>query len=333
MVMRSGVMRSLMMKRIPLLSLAAACCCAQAGGAAAQAFPVKPIRYVVGFAPGGSTDLVARLVAVKMSELLAQQVVVDNRSGAGGTLAAETVVRAAPDGYTLFHAGITQAINPALRKNLSYNPLKDFSAVSLLVKLPVVFVVHPSLPAKSIAEFVALAKASPGRINYGSSGVGAAPHLGMELFKRMAGIDVTHVPYKGSAPALADLLGAQIPSMFDNLPGCLPHIKAGRVRALGIGSMKRHVQIPEVPTIAESVPGYEVTVWYGMFAPAGTPAAVIAKLNQTVVRALNTPDVQRRLEENSADASPTSPGEFAAFLGAETARWGKVIREVGITAE
>jgi tripartite-type tricarboxylate transporter receptor subunit TctC len=319
--------------RNALWGLTGLCCAACSAGVAAQSFPAKPIRYVVGFAPGGSTDLVARLVAAKMSELLAQQVVVDNRSGAGGTLAAETVARAAPDGYTLFHAGITQAINPALRKNLSYNPLKDFSTVSLLVKLPLVFVVHPTMPAKTIAEFVTLAKASPGRINYGSSGVGAAPHLGMELFKRMAGIDVTHVPYKGSAPALADLLGAQIPSMFDNLPGCLPYIKSGRVRALGIGSLARNAQIPDVPTIAESVPGYEVTVWYGMFAPAGTPANVITKLNQTVVRALATPDVQRRLEENTADASPTTAEGFSNFLKSETTRWGRVIRETGITAE
>jgi tripartite-type tricarboxylate transporter receptor subunit TctC len=211
--------------------------------------------------------------------------------------------------------------------------LKDFSTVSLLVKLPLVFVVHPTMPAKTIVEFVALAKAAPGRINYGSSGVGAAPHLGMELFKRMSGIDVVHVPYKGSAPALADLLGGQIPSMFDNLPGCLPHIKAGRVRALGIGSLVRNPQIPEVPTIGESVPGYEVTVWYGMFAPARTPAAVIAKLNQQVVRALGSADIQRRFEENTADASPTTPEGFSRFLQSETARWGKVIREAGITAE
>jgi tripartite-type tricarboxylate transporter receptor subunit TctC len=319
--------------RIPVVGLAALCCFSQCGNSSAQAFPTKPIRYVVGFAPGGSTDLIARLVAAKMSELLGQQVVVDNRSGAGGTIAAETVARAAPDGYTLFHAGITQAINPALRKNLSYNPLKDFSTVSLLVKLPLVFVVHPTMPAKTIAEFVALAKASPGRINYGSSGVGAAPHLGMELFKRMTGINVVHVPYKGSAPALADLLGGQIPSMFDNLPGCLPHIKAGRVRALGIGSLSRHSQIPDVPTIGESVPGYEVTVWYGMFAPAGTPAAVIGKLNQNVVRALGSADVQHRFEENSADAAPTTPEGFSAFLKSEMVRWGKVIREAGITAE
>lgn len=319
--------------RISLLCLAAACSLAHVDSAHAQAFPYKPIRYVVGFAPGGSTDLVARLVASKLTELLGQQVIVDNRAGAGGTLAAETVVRAAPDGYTLYHAGITQAINPALRKNLTYNPLQDFATVSLLVKLPSVFVVHPAVPARTVAEFVAHAKANPGKINYGSSGVGAAPHLAMELLKRMTGIDVVHVPYKGSAPALTDLLGGQIPSMFDNLPACLPHIKAGRVRALGVGSAGRSAQIPDVPAINESVPGFEVTVWYGMFAPAGTPAAIVAKLNQQVGKVLAAPEVLRRLGENSADAAPTTPEGFSAFLKSETTRWAKVIKEAGITAD
>lgn len=305
-----------------------------AGDALAQAYPARPIRYLVGFPPGGSTDLIARTVAGKVSETIGQQVVVDNRPGAGGTIAGETAARATPDGYTLMHAGITMAINPALRKSLPYVPLRDFAPVSQLTTLPNVMVVANSFPAKTVGEFIALAKAQPGKITYGSSGVGAAPHLSMELFKSLTRIHITHVPYKGSAQALADLMGGQIPSMFDNLPAMLAHIKAGRVRALGVPSERRNPQLPDVPTFIEAgVAGFVVNGWLGMFAPAGTPAAVINTLNAHVVKALNAVDTQRKLAEHGAQTAPSTPAQFGALLKSETARWANVIRDAGITAE
>ncbi len=310
-----------------LLSLAAA-------SAVAQTYPHKPIRYIVGFPPGGSTDLIARTVAGKLSEGIGQQVVVDNRPGAGGSIAGEVAARATPDGYTLMHAGITMAVNPTLRRNLPYVPLRDFAPVSQLTNLPNVMVVHPSFPAKSVAEFTAYAKAHPGKVSYGSSGVGAAPHLSMELFKKLAGIDIVHVPYKGSAQALTDLLGGQIPSMFDNLPAILPHIKAGRVRALGVPSSKRNPQLPEVPTFVEAgVSGFVVDAWLGMFAPAATPRAVITLLNTHVVKALNAADTQKKLAEHGAEAAPSTPAAFGALLKTETARWAQVIRDAGVPSE
>lgn len=300
----------------------------------AQSYPNKPIRYIVGFPPGGSTDLIARTAATKLSEQIGQQVVVENRPGAGGTIAAEIAARATPDGYTLMHAGMTMAINPALRKNLPYVPLRDFAPVTLLSKLPNVLVVNNSFPAKNVAEFIAHAKANPGKVSYGSSGVGAVPHLSMELFKKLAGIDIVHVPYKGSAQVLTDLLGGQIPVMFDNLPANLPHIKAGRIRALGIPSAKRNPQLPDLPTFIESgVAGFEVTGWLGMFAPAATPRAVIATLNAHMVKALNAPDTQKRLAEHGAEASPTTPAEFGALLKSETVRWAQVIKDAGVPSE
>jgi len=302
--------------------------------AMAQPFPVRPIRYIVGFPPGGSTDLIARTVASKLSESIGQQVIVDNRPGAGGSIAGEVAARATPDGYTLMHAGITMAINPTLRKNLPYVPLRDFAPVSQLTNLPNVMVVNNAFPAKTVGEFIAYAKANPGKVSYGSSGVGAAPHLSMELFKSMTRIHITHVPYKGSAQALTDLMGGQIPSMFDNLPAMLPHIKAGRVRALGIPAEKRNPQLPEVPTFIEAgVAGFVVNGWLGMFAPAATPREVIATLNVHVVKALNTADTQRKLAEHGAETAPSTPAAFAALLKSETVRWAQVIREAGVPSE
>jgi tripartite-type tricarboxylate transporter receptor subunit TctC len=301
---------------------------------AAEAYPVRPIRHIVGFAPGGSTDLVARIMAGKLTEALGQQVIVDNRPGAGGSIAASMVAKAAPDGYTTYHAGITMAINPALRKDLPYHPLRDFTPISLVAKLPTVLMVNASAPPKTVKEFVAHARANPGKLNYASSGAGAAPHLAMELFKKMAGIQLTHVPYKGSAPALNDLMAGNVYCMFDNLPAALSQIKAGRVRALAVGTLQRSNQIPDVPTIAESgYPDFEVTVWYGMFAPAGLPKPVLTKLNSNVQAILRMPDVQKRFEELSAVPSPMTPEQFSAFLKSEVARWATVIREAGITVE
>ena len=281
-----------------------------AGASRAQHYPTKPIRYIVGFPPGGSTDLIARTAAGKLTELIGQQVIVENRPGAGGTIAAELAARATPDGYSLMHAGMTMAINPALRKNLPYVPLRDFAPITLLSKLPNVLVVSNAFPARNVPEFIAYAKANPGKVSYGSSGVGAVPHL------------------------LTDLLGGQIPVMFDNLPANLPHIKAGRIRALATASAKRNPQLPELPTFIESgVAGFEVTGWLGMFAPAATPRAVIATLNAHMVKALNAPDTQKRLAEHGAEASPTTPAEFGALLKSETVRWAQVIKDAGVLSE
>ncbi len=309
--------------------------CAHAIAAGAgPVYPVRPIRYIVGFPPGGSTDLIARTAAVKLTELIGQQVVVENRPGAGGTIAAELAARATPDGYTLMHPGLTMAINPALRKNLPYVPLRDFAPVTLLAKMPNVLVVNNAFPAKTVQEFIAHAKANPGKVSYGSSGVGAVPHLSMELFKKLAGIDIVHVPYKGSAQVLTDLLGGQIPVMFDNLPANMPHIRAGRVRALGIPSAKRNSQLPDVPTFIESgTAGYEVTGWLGMFAPAATPPHVISTLNAHMVKGLNAADTQKRLSEHGAEAAPTTPAELGALLKSETVRWAQVIKDAGVPAE
>lgn len=322
------------MKHLLSFGVSALLLAVSAGAALSQQYPTKPIRHIVGFPPGGSTDLVARLVASKLTEALGQQVVVDNRAGAGGTIAATIVATAAPDGYTLYHAGITMAINPALRKNLPYDVLKDFAPITLLVKMPTVLLVHPSLPVKSIADFVAYAKAAPGKISYGSSGAGAAPHLAMELFRKQTGINVVHIPYKGSAPAITDLMGGQISAMFDNLPATLPQIRSGKVRALAVGTTRRSPQLPEVPTISETVlPGFEVPVWYGMFTQAAVPRPIVDKLNATVVKILGMPDVQRRLAEIGVDPAPMTSAEFGAFLKSETVKWAAAVKDAGMTAE
>lgn len=297
-------------------------------------YPSKPIRHIVGFPPGGSTDLVARMVAGKLTETFGQQVVVDNRPGAGGSTAAALVARAAPDGYTTYHAGITMAINPALRRDLPYDVLKDFAPITLLAKMPTILLVHPAMPARTIQEFVAYAKANPGRVNYGSSGAGAAPHLAMELFKRQVGINVVHVPYKGSAPALTDLMGGQINAMFDNMAATVTAVTSGKVRALAVGSSRRSPQLPDVPTIAETVlPGFEVTVWYGMFTQAAVPRPIVEKLNAAVVKALNMPEVQARFADVGVEASPMTSAAFSAFLKSEVEKWGAAVKDAGMTAD
>jgi tripartite-type tricarboxylate transporter receptor subunit TctC len=303
-------------------------------GAQSTAYPTKPIRYIVGFPSGGSTDLVARLVAGKLSEAFGLQVVVDNRPGAGGSVAATVVARAAPDGYTLYHAGITMAINPALRKNLPYDTFKDFAPITLHVKLPTVLLVNSGVPVKTIQDLIAYAKASPGKINYGSSGAGAAPHLAMELLKKQTGIDMMHIPYKGSAPAINDLMGGRITAMFDNLPATLIHVKGGKVRALAVGSAQRSPELPDVPTISETViPGFEVTVWYGMFTQAAVSKQIIEKLNTSVVKILGMSDVRRQLADIGAEPSPMTPTQFGAFLKSETVKWATAVKDAGLTAE
>lgn len=307
---------------------------ALATAAVAQEYPAKPVRFVVGLAPGGGADIVARIVAAKLSEVWGQQVVVENRTGAGGAIATDLVAKTAPDGYTLLLCNMaTHAIGPALHRKLPYDHIRDFAPVSILGTTPNILAIHPSMPAKTVKEFIALARANPGKINYGSSGVGTALHLTMELFRTMTGIHVVHVPYKGGSAAAADLLGGQIGAMFANLPTQLQNMRAGKVRALGLTSAKRHSLVPEVPTISETVPGFEVTVWQGMCAPAGIAKSILMKLNTDVVKALNQSDVQRRLADTGVDSAPSSPDQFAALIKSETAKWAKAVRDSGATAE
>lgn len=316
-------------------TLIAATALALALPAQAQTYPARPLRMIVPTAPGGGTDFTGRLVALKLSETLGQQVVVENRGGGGGSVGADNAAKATPDGYTLLLGSIaTHAVNPALYKKLPYDHIKDFAPVSLIGTVPNVLVVHPSLPVKTFAEFVTYAKANPGKINYGSSGVGSPPHLSMELLRSLTGINLVHVPYKGAGPALADLLGGQVQSMCTSLAGQITYIRAGRVRALGVTTAKRNPQLPDVPTIVESgVPGYEVTIWYGVFAPAKTPAAIVQKLNAEMNKALNAPEMKERMAQQGMDPAPSTPAELAAFVKAESAKWTKAAKDSGATLE
>jgi len=298
-------------------------------------FPGRPVRLIVPFPPGGSTDILARAIGQKLAEAWGQPLVIDNRPGAGGIIGMETAAKAAPDGYTLVmgHVG-TLAANPALYKSLPYDPVKDFAPVTLIAMVPNVLVVGPAVSSKTVAELVALAKSKPGKLDYGSGGNGSAAHLATEYFKLKAGIDIQHVPYKGTAPALQDLLGGQIAFIITGLPPVLAQVKSGKLRILGVASAQRLKQFPDIPTIAESgVPGYEATQWYGILAPAATPKDVVAKLNRDVVNALKDPSVADKLAAEGADPVGDSPGEFAAFIRSEIDLWGKVIRATGAKVE
>jgi tripartite-type tricarboxylate transporter receptor subunit TctC len=299
-----------------------------------QPYPSKPVRLIIGPASGGPTDITARTFAAKMTEVWGQQVVVENHPGAGNTLAPPIAAKASPDGYTLLLCPISDAVAPALYKNLSYNLLTSFAPISLVGTTPNVLFVNQSVPARSVSEFVAYSKANAGKISYGSAGVGISTHLSVELFKSMTGADITHVPYKGSVAAFTDLIGGRIEMQADNLPGVVDAIKANRVRALGVTTLKRNAQVPDVPTIAESgVPGYEVTVWYGICAPAGTPKPIVTKINADMAKALNMPDLRQRLYAQGVDATPNSPEAFTAFIKAETTKWAKVVKDAGIPSQ
>jgi tripartite-type tricarboxylate transporter receptor subunit TctC len=305
------------------------------GAASAQPYPDKPIRMVVPFPAGGTTDILARAVAQKLSESLGQQVIVDNKPGAGGNIGAQEVARSAPDGYTLVMGTVgTHAINPSLYKKMPYDHVKDFAPVSLVASVPNLLVVHPSVPVNSVKELIAYAKANPGKLNFASSGNGTSIHLSGELFKTMTGVQMTHVPYKGSAPAVTDLLGGQVQVMFDNMPSALPHAKAGKLKPLAVTSAKRFPGTPDIPTMAESgVPGYEASSWFGVLAPAGTPKEIVNKLSTEIAKALKTPEMKKKLEEQGAEAVGSTPEEFAAHIKAETAKWAKVVKESGATVD
>ncbi|HEY7788853.1 MAG TPA: tripartite tricarboxylate transporter substrate binding protein [Casimicrobiaceae bacterium] len=297
----------------------------------AASYPAKPIRLVVPFPAGGTTDILARAVAQKLSEAWGQQVIVDNRPGAGGNIGSDLVAKSAPDGYTLLMGTVgTHAINPSLYAKMPYDHVKDFAPVILVAGVPNVLVVNPSLPVHSVQELIAYAKANPGKLNFASSGNGTSIHLSGELFKTMTGVQMTHIPYKGSAPALTDLVGGQVQLMFDNLPSSLPFIKAGRLRALAVTSGTRAAALPDLPTLAESgLAGFEASSWFGVLAPAGTPRDIVAKLNGAIATWLASPEAREKLSSQGAIAAGGTPDAFARHIAAETVKWAKVVKASG----
>jgi tripartite-type tricarboxylate transporter receptor subunit TctC len=309
--------------------------CGATGASAQDNFPTKAIRLVVPFAAAGPTDIIARLVGAKMSETLGQQIVVDNRGGAGGNLGTDLVAKAPGDGYTLLMGTVaTHAINAALYTKMPYDPVKDFEPISLLVIVPGVLMVHPSVPAKDLKEFIALLKANPKKYSYASSGNGTPLHLSGELFKTMAGVEMEHVPYRGSGPALIDAVSGQVPVMFDLLPSSLPYIKDGKLRALAVTAPKRVDTLPDVPSMDESgLKGYETYTWNALFAPAKTPAAVIAKLNDAANKALADPPTRAKLIELNAQVVGSTPAQLGEHVKAELAKWTPVVKKSGATVD
>jgi len=303
--------------------------------ALAQAYPTKPVTIIVPFAAGGTTDILARIIGQALTAELGQSVVVDNRAGAGGNIGGQAAAKAAPDGHTLFMGTVgTHAINASLYKKMPFDPVKDFAPLTRVANVPNLLVANPAQPYKSVKDLIAYAKANPGKVNFGSSGNGSSIHLSGELFKSLAKVDMQHVPYKGSAPAVTDLLGNQIDIMFDNMPSAIQHVRSGSLVPLAVTTAKRSPELPNVPAIAEAgVPGYEATSWFGMFAPAGTPAPVLAKLNAAIVKVLAQPDVKKKINEQGAEVYSETPEQFAAFIQAESVKWGKVVKESGASLD
>ena len=300
----------------------------------AQNYPVRPLRLVVPAPPGGGTDILGRIVAQKLTEPLRQQVIIDNRAGASGMIGSEIVARADPDGHTLLICFTTHVTNPSLFPKMPYDTVRDFAPVAMVGVIPSVLVLHPSIPSQSVREFIAYAKERPGKLNYGSAGSGSATHLSSVLFQSMTGTRMVHVPYKGSAPALTDLLAGQVTLMFGNMASAMPHVRGGKLRALAVTSAKRSAAAPELPTIAETaLPGYEATSWFALFAPARTPAAIVNKLNSEVNALLKLPDVKERMLGLGADSIALSPRELGAYVETEIVKWGKLIKASGAKAD
>jgi tripartite-type tricarboxylate transporter receptor subunit TctC len=298
----------------------------------AQPYPSRPVHIIVGFAAGGSVDIVARLMGQWLSERFGQPFITDNRPGAGSNVGTEAAVRARPDGYTLLLVAPANAIDATLYDNLNFNFIRDIAPVAGIIRVPDVMVVHPSVPAKTVPEFIAYAKANPGKINMASAGIGTAVHLSGELFKMMTGIDMVHVPYRGTSPAITDLLGGQVQVMFATMPATIPHIRSGKLRALAVTTKTRSAVLPDIPTVGDFVPGYEASSWYGVGAPKNTPAEVIDKLNREVDAGLADPKMKARLAELGGTALTGSPAEFGKLIADETEKWGKVIRAAHIKA-
>jgi tripartite-type tricarboxylate transporter receptor subunit TctC len=317
------------------ITIAAAMAALPASIADAQTYPQKTIRVVVGFAPGGGTDIVARIIGAKLSETWGQPVVVDNRAGATGTIGADIVAKSPPDGYTLIMGHVnSHGIAPNLFKKLPYDAQRDFAMVAYVGYVPNVLVVHPSIPARNVKELIAIAKARPGQMSYASSGVGSTQHLAGEMLKLLAGIDILHVPYKGSGPAVVDLIAGHVVMNFDTMPPVLPHIRSGRMRALAVTTPKRAGPLPDVPTMVESgLKGFEMTNWYGVMAPAKTPREVVAKLNGEINKIMGLPEQKAKLEEVGTQLDPISTEQFTKFLASEIAKYAKLVKASGVTIE
>jgi tripartite-type tricarboxylate transporter receptor subunit TctC len=316
--------------RLFALAVAMLCCV----GAAHAQYPGKPVRVVVPSSPGGGTDIIARIVAPKLSERLGQQIVIDNRPGAGTMIGGEIVAKSPPDGYTLLMCVSTLATNPVIYKKVPYNALTDFAPVTLVLSAPNILVVHPSLPVKTVKELIWFAQARPGQLNFGSAGAGTGPHLGMELFMSMTGTRMVHIPYKGSGPAMIDLLSGQVTTMVATMLTGLPHVRSGRLRALGITGVKRIAAAQDVPTIAEAgVPGYEAVQWYGLVAPAQTPRDIVIRLNREMVSILQSSDVKDRFAADGGDTAPTTPEDFGRYIKSEMEKWARVAKAAGIRPE
>ncbi|QWD91677.1 tripartite tricarboxylate transporter substrate binding protein [Polynucleobacter sp. MWH-Braz-FAM2G] len=298
------------------------------------AWPTKPIKIIVGYSAGGATDVLTRLISVNMSNTLGQSIVVENRPGANSNVGAEIVARSPADGYTLYAFSIANTINASLYPKLSYDPIKDFEPVGMIAKIPNILVVNPNIPVKTVADYVRYAKDSKDGVTFASSGSGSSIHLSGEMFKMQSKVQMLHIPYKGSAPAVTDLLGGQVESMFDNAPSALPHIQSGKLRPIAVTSAQRSPYLPDVPTIAESgYPGFDVQSWFALVAPAGTPKPIIKQLNAALNKALNSPEVRQRLQELAATPEPGTPEKMAAFEAAEVKRWREVVKESGAKAE
>ena len=316
-----------------VLVLLAASCFASA--TAFAAYPDRPIRLIMPYPAGGSIDTAGRAVAQKLAEHFGQQIVIDNRTGSGGTIGTETAARAAPDGYTLVMGGTgTLALSPHLQRNLPYDSVRDFTPVTMLIASPYVLVVHPSVPANSVKELIALAKARPGQIDYASGGNGSAPHFASEMFNAAAGVKLTHIPYKGSTPAVIDLIGGQVQVMFTGIPSVLAYIRSNRTRVLAVTGQTRTAALPDVPTVVESgVPGYVVTPWFGLLVPARTPPAIVATLHREIVKILHSPALRERFASEGIDPVGDTPEHFAAYVKEELVKWGKVVKATGMRAD
>ncbi len=320
-------------RRTGLKTLAAATLAVAGMGSAlaADAYPDKPLTMIVPFSAGGTTDILARIVGQALGQELGQTIIIENKPGAGGNIGAQQASRAKADGYTLFMGTVgTHAINQALYKKLPYDPVKDFAPLSRVANVPNLLVAHPSRPYKTVQEMIAYAKKHPGEVTYGSPGSGASPHVSGALFQSMTGAEMTHVPYKGSAPAISDLLGNQIAVMFDNMPSAIQHVRSGKLRPIAVTTAKRSSELPDVPTIAEAgVPGYEATSWFGLWAVAGTPAPILTKLQTALTKVLKDPAVAKKIADQGGEVVIETPAQFDAFIKSEAAKWGKVVKESG----
>jgi tripartite-type tricarboxylate transporter receptor subunit TctC len=326
-----GVHRHSSAAKLLVFVLATCAVCVHTVSAADTNYPERPVRVIVTFPPGGGTDIVARMIFQKVAERMGGAFIIDNRGGAGGTIGSELAAKAPPDGYTIVVVSGSHTINPSLYKKLAYDTVRDFAPISMLVTGPGLLVVHPSLPARSVKELIAIAKGRPGELLYASAGNGTPPNLAAELFKMMAGISLVHVPYKGNAQAMTDLMAGQVSLSFPTAPSALPHVQTGRLRALGVTGAKRAAGWPDMPTIAEAgLPGYEASAWYGVLAPAGLPAAIAGKLQNEIHAVLRTPEVAGKLIAQGLEPAANTPDEFARVIAAELAKWNKVIAAAGV---